>query len=158
MGGYHHTSNCCLLSVHFPDGFRNAAFRLRVERHAFSSTRTPRNFVPLQFYSNKLGKSLRNGCSKINGHFWLSSVFSFFKIFSHFNLLDLSTFLLNQSYCHRFQTFIFQSPVDTENGNVEIFKANFVILGFSVFRNFSLFFTFNWLNEIFHSYFGQIDY
>ena len=122
MGGYHHTSYCCLLSVQFPDGFRNAAFRLRVERHAFSSTRTPRNFVPLQFYSNKLGTRLRNCCSKINGHFWLSSVFSFFKIFSHFNLLALSTFLSNQSFCHRFQTFIFQSLVDTENGNVKIFK------------------------------------
>ena len=66
--------------------------------------------------------SLRNGCSKINRPFWFSSVFSFFKIFRHFNLLALSTFLLNQSFCHRFETF-FQSPVDTENGNVEIFKT-----------------------------------
>ena len=122
MGGYHHTSNCCLLSVQFPDGFRNAAFRLRVERHAFSSARIQRNFVLLHFYSKKLGTSLRSGCSKINGHFWLSSVISFFKILTHFNLLALSTFLKNQSFCHRFQTF-FQSPVDTEKGNVEIFKT-----------------------------------
>ena len=118
MGGYHHTSYCCLLSVQFPDGFRNATFRLRVERHAFSSTRTPRNFVPLQFYSNKLGTSFDN----ISWHFWLSSVFSFFKILTHYNLLALSTFLKNQSFFHRFQTFIFQSSVETENGNVEIFK------------------------------------
>ena len=36
--------------------------------------------------------SLRNDCSKINGHIWLSSVFSLFKILSHFNFSALSNF------------------------------------------------------------------
>ena len=75
--------------------FSTISGRLSAESRApcVSSTRIPRNSVPLQFYSNKLGTSLRSGCSKINGHFWLSSVFSFFKILTHFNLLVLSTFL-----------------------------------------------------------------
>ena len=41
----HHTSNWGLLSVQFLDGFQNATFRLRVERCAFSSTRTPKKKI-----------------------------------------------------------------------------------------------------------------
>ena len=66
MAGYHHTSNWGFLSVQFPDGFRNAAFRLRAELRAFS--RTPKNlqvFSDLQIYSNKLGTTFNSIIHKI---------------------------------------------------------------------------------------------
>ena len=58
-GGIHHTSNWILLSVQFPDEFRNAAFRSE-----FSSSRNSRTFFSFQFFSNKLGKISDNICTQ----------------------------------------------------------------------------------------------